>query len=336
MVRGLIYVFFLALVIFMDSREQLELIHSSCYAPSGDTTPPFYDSIYAGVLNFASYDSSSQVSVIAIKAELEDIQQNLCRERSYMADLVTALATQHPSVIVVDKYFSPNACAQNPDSTRKLIEAIRSLRVPVIVGESTDIASEEVDESCLVQKPQLDFSSSNVHSGLLRLNANREQIPLSWPVLPRQPSVPGLHSKSKRSLSLVAVSVAAPQLVTGRSFQPLLSGARQPYARIGPALPQETSTDLLCDAGTTEMWKRWSLHCSPARQKADLLGKVVVIGAENELIIGLCSGSGSGALSFRRSTLTHSCRAIICGLRQAISRSCSSPLLCLLSKEYRP
>lgn len=106
-VRGVIYLaVFILLAVFMESFDQLEQSESSCDTASGDTAPPFYVPVYTAFLNWMNSDSSSQVSAIDINAELVDIQQNLCRGRSYLADVISAVATQRPSTIVVDKYFS--------------------------------------------------------------------------------------------------------------------------------------------------------------------------------------------------------------------------------------
>lgn len=108
-----------------------------------------------------------------------------------------------------------------------------------------------------------------------RLNANKEQIPLGWKVLPRQPPDTGA-STLEDSLSLKAAIAAHGNESSLRSLQ---SSARQPYARTVPKIPEESSTALLCSSNGQGAKK----PCSANEHTFPLGDKVVVIGAENEV-----------------------------------------------------
>jgi CHASE2 domain-containing sensor protein len=285
--RGAIYTVFLIAVMAIECREQVELEPASCDAPSAEAPVPFYTPIYSFFLNWASKDSHSNVSVISIEAGLDEVQQNLCKGRAYTADLIRAVAEQQPSAIVIDKFYSPTACDSNDPYTKELTKVIRSLSIPVIIGASTDKPEIETHESCLIEKKQFDFGTPNVHYGLIRLNSNKEQIPLQWPVLPEGKLAPGEKAPLRDSLALTVAKIAAPDVVAHARFQELLSGARQPYGRLDTPLHPQKSTKLLCTVGTAAMKERWKPHCSDDKSEpdvtVDLRGKVVVIGAENEV-----------------------------------------------------
>ena len=78
--------------------------------------------------------------------------------------------------------MAPTTCSKDPQSTNDLIGVIQSLKVPVVVGESTDVLPTQVGGSCLVRKPQLDFSPAKVRHGITRLNPDKERVPLQWSV----------------------------------------------------------------------------------------------------------------------------------------------------------
>lgn len=258
----------------------LPFAHSACNAPIADATPPFYSSIYPAILNWTRNETSEQVTEIVIPADLVEIQQNVCRGRAYLADLLQVLDQNRPSVIVVDKYFSPDSCITNPASTSQLMDVVRGLKTPLVVGESTDTATKEEDESCLVQKKQLNLGSKVLH-GVTRLNVNKEEIPLEWNVLPKQPVDDDIRSQQTQSLALVAARAAAPEAIRAHGFLAVRNAERQPYARFREDIPKGTSTEVLCSAALPALRAKWTLSCSGNSPKLNLLGKVVVIGAES-------------------------------------------------------
>ena len=289
-------VFFSASLLF-ESSDQLEFSDSACEIVQSDATPPKYEKIYPWLTtHLLGRASSGHVAIVYIPLDLDEVQQNLCTGRSYMADLVrtlTGIKGSPPAAIVIDKYFGASPCKSYQNLTDELTGAVQAAGIPVIVGESTTSAPEETQGSCLVQNPQqLDFKAPQiVHRGLTKLNANREQIPVSWPVLNHLP--PLASSSRKESISLVAAE-AVPSLIDNpNKLQSISTAPRHPYARLNLKLPAESSTALLCSSGSPEVRTRW--HCneptpvdasmaSPLQNSItfDPAGKVVVIGSQSE------------------------------------------------------
>ncbi len=279
MMLGVLYFGALCLLMTWEARDHLKFLEPACEMKDSPPKSLIYEGAYRFLLHAVSHDASYQVSVVDIPLDLEEVQTNLCVGRAFMADMLRAIATQHPAEIVIDKFYSPNGCSKEPASTDDLMHVMRTLGVPVVVGESTDIATQDANEDCLVRKPQLDFEAPNVHHGLTRMNIDLERIPLEWQVLRED----GSQAKPDvvDSLAWKAVRVYDPTYAAGARIQSLIDSGRHPYANLNMNLPQQTATSLLCTAGTPEMQERWSLSCNGTMQRENLLGKVVLIGSEN-------------------------------------------------------
>jgi len=280
LILGLVYFSALCALILWESRERFDLLSSPCDLAETAPKSSLYAEPYRYFLDWASHDAPNHVNIISIPVELEEIQGNLCHARAYMADLLRSVATQHPSEVVIDKFYSPSSCVSDPGSTRELQTVIQSLPFPVIIGESTNVASSPIQHSCLLCKPQLDFASPNVHHGLTRLNADPEKVPLEWTVLPIA-SDNNQKPRQLDSLAWAAVKLYDPAYAARPRIQALVNSERHPYANLDNELPHQTSTQLLCSAGTADMQHRWSATCPGALQTPNLLGKIVLIGAEN-------------------------------------------------------
>src|ERR1051326_1043618 len=61
---------------------------------------------------------------------------NVCEQRAFLAQLITAIARSGPSVIAIDKYFQTGSCVSEDKGTPALITTIKqvSAKIPVIVG----------------------------------------------------------------------------------------------------------------------------------------------------------------------------------------------------------
>ncbi len=277
---GAVYLLALAGLILWEYHDHLELGSTGCEPGIPASKSAVHSRAYERLLNWASGESATHVTVIAIPADFEEFHGNLCRARAYTADLLRSIAAQHPAVIVIDKFYSPSSCADAPQPTAELLAAARSIQVPLIIGESTTPATAERDKSCLVRKPQLDFGAANVIHGLTRLNLEAERIPLQWRILPAETE--GVKAQTSDSISLAAVKAYDADFESHRRLQTLLSADQHPYANLQVKLPRETSNQLLCDAGTAAMQKRWGLDCSEPNPHLRLLGRVVLIGDEVE------------------------------------------------------
>jgi hypothetical protein len=279
---GTVYLLALFSLIVWEYRDRFDILSSECDTTKTETASSFYSAPYKRLLRWASSDSAGYVSLIAVPVDLEDIQGNVCQARGYFADMLQTVAAQHPAEIVLDKIYGPTACAASPETTRDLIDVIRSIPVPVIIGESTDAAPKERDDACLIRKPQLDFAAPNVHHGLTRLNVEAEKIPLQWRVLAADSADSHPTAQLADSLPLAAVKAYDPDFAQRPRLQSLIASGMQPYAHLTTEIPRQTSTQLFCDAGTPDMRKRWSVDCSAPRKHLNLLGKVVVLGSEQE------------------------------------------------------
>jgi hypothetical protein len=277
---GVVYLIALFSLILWEYRDRLDLISSACDVSDPIPRSALYSAPYKRLLDYATPESAPHVVVIAIPADLEDIQSNICLARSYIADLIRSIASQHPAEIVIDKFYSPSSCTTFPQNTADLLAVVRSLPFPVVVGESTNTAASMRDQSCLVRKPQLDFLAPNVHRGLTRLNIESEKIPLQWRVLPGD--APSAKAEPVDSLAWAAVKAYDPAFAQSPHLNHLLRTGSHPFAKLHIVLPRQTSTALLCSIGTAAMNKRWATVCSQPTIPLDLLGKVVVIGSEQE------------------------------------------------------
>jgi hypothetical protein len=276
LILGIVYLLSISGLIVWEYRDHIEAFSPSCETHDNESKPAYYSIPYKRLLGWASGERTSQVSEVAIPLDLDDIQHNYCQARMYTADLLRTIATQHPAEVVIDKFYSPTSCLTTPQATQELKDVVRSLPLPVIVGESTNKVP-TCDDSCLARKPQMDFGSSNVLHGITRLNQEAEKIPLQWRILPSEGK--DVKAVPADSLSWTAVKAYDPTFAKGLPV--LLDPNRQPYAHLTIHLPRQTSTELLCAYGTAAMRKRWSVNCTGPVQHLNLLGKVVLIGSED-------------------------------------------------------
>jgi class 3 adenylate cyclase len=282
---GAVYLLPLAGLIAWEHRDHLAEFTSSCDRPPDITHSDLYAVPYTFFLSRANGDGVSSVSLVGIPVDLTDIQSNVCQGRLYIADLLRSIAAQHPAEIVIDKFFGPTTCKEFPQSDAELRAAVQSISVPIVVGESTDLADSERDGTCLVRRPQLDFASSNVHRGLTRLYSELDKIPLWWDLLsPGAPSTatnaPDTVTRSD-TLSWTAVKTFDPDFAERPRMRALVDSPTDTFANLNLELPRETSTQVLCSVGTPEMRSRWATDCSGPPSTAPLAGKIVLIGSED-------------------------------------------------------
>ncbi len=232
--------------------------------------------LYSPLLSWISRPTHKDVAALYIDSGLSQIQLNTCLARSYLADVLTLAATQHPARLVVDKYFGPDTCTEGEDSVASdsLVKTVQALPFPVIIGRSTQRSAEAKIEPCLVQQPELSFHSTNVIPGLVRPNSDLVKIPLQWLVS----ESPGQAPQFQDTLAFAALRSFAPELVKG-----LLRSHRQPYAKIQDDIPEESSAQFLCSGADSAVKVRWHLQCSskPDGDLYSLQGKVVVVGAQS-------------------------------------------------------
>jgi CHASE2 domain len=293
---GLLYLTALSLLIVWEYRERLDVLSSDCELRD-QVKSSTYNRPYERFLDWASSGAVAHVVTLAIPSDLEEVQQNLCLGREYMADVLRALAPHNPSVVVIDKFYSAGSCASAPASTQDLIRAVETLKVPVVIGESTRGLEHEVANSCLVRTSQLDFRAPNVSHGLTRVNSELERLPLRWLVLssaaeqgsPSSSSEPAASSgdipkaEFGDSLSFAAVKAYDPAFAAQRKINELVLRDDHAYANLAIDIPKITTTQLLCAADDDSIRKKWSLSCSPQAALPNLTGRVVVVGSETSV-----------------------------------------------------
>jgi hypothetical protein len=262
-----------------EYRDRFEDIGHECTLTDAPAPSVLYSEPYKRLLNWASSDAARHVTMVAIPADLDEIQSNACLGRGYMADLLRALGTMRPAEIVIDKFYSADACTTTPEYTQEMLAAAAALPFPVIVGESTGNAGEERDGACLVRKRQLNWGTANVRHGLTRLDSHSEKVPLQWRVLP----VDGNGGvELADSLSLATVNAYDAGYKRQQSVRDLLRSERHPYANLHVELSSTTSTAVLCAAGDAKAIAQWKPDCSRPAEPLEINGKVVVIGAQQQ------------------------------------------------------
>jgi hypothetical protein len=279
---ALLYLGALSGLIVWEYHERLDAFSKECTFQD-EHRGNLYSRPYEQFLAWASPASTGHVALVAIPMDAREIQVNVCLGRAYLADVLRAVAKQHPAVVVVDKFFHANTCSRSPASTNELIGAVRDVSAPVVVGESTKGIDETVAGSCLVRDEQLRFDSPNVTHGLTRLQTEPERFPLVWPVLEEKPEE---HAAAPvvtylDTLALAAAKAYDPGFVEQRSVRELVAMRDRAYARLDMTLPRTTTIDVLCADGDEAVRNRWDLACKPAAATPRMLGKVVVIGAES-------------------------------------------------------
>jgi hypothetical protein len=187
-----------------------------------------------------------------------DLITNTCASRAFLARLVTDLNALSAHVIVIDKYYSANGCAEQ-DKNAAFIGALESSKIPVVVGQQTEVSGGSDAAGCLALTPRLEFSkTSKVLYGVTNLNQNDLTIPLRFPVLPppagdasantaSSPAPAPLPAASGDTLALVAAKAVNPRIESNPILRKLLAAQRAPYTTF-LNLPHITALTALCSA----------------------------------------------------------------------------------------
>jgi hypothetical protein len=183
-----------------------------------------------------------------------------------MARLIQKLQDAGPSLIVIDKYFSPESCPNPEDTGNQMLGlAISSSTIPIVLGLHTldadqlklrgALSRSEEDNlkvAPLVVSPTLQFANPSglVSYGLIRLNHDNRKIPLEWRAyLSRSElAAPEHHTAVLPTLSRVAAEQADPNLSSDGKFKYLISKAAHPYTGFlsEEEIPTFSALDLVC------------------------------------------------------------------------------------------
>ena len=251
------------------------------------------------------YTPSPSVAIIYIDpaSDPPDLIINTCASRAFLARLITDLNTLSAHVIVIDKYYSANGCAEQ-DKNAAFIKAMEGSKVPIVVGQQTHpLPQTSAASGCLALTPKLEFSpTSKVHYGLTRIDNDDLKIPLRVPVYPDPAAIPGTQPAATTSaapaplpaatgdtLSLVAAKLVNPRIESNHTLSKLLAKQNDPYTTF-LNLPHITGLTALCSAEPSPRapidGQPGDALCKPwVRDPEDLdgnqlslAGKIVVIG----------------------------------------------------------
>jgi CHASE2 domain-containing sensor protein len=246
------------------------------------------------------YTPTPSVAIIYIDPAHDpaDLLTNVCASRAFLARLVTDLNAISAHVIVIDKFYSATACAEQ-DKNKAFIAAMESSKVPVVVGQAEhSLADSATGSGCLALTPRLQFSNaSKVLYGLVRLDTDVLKIPLRWPVFtdPVQvdsaspPAAKQLPDSSGDTLSLVAAKAVDPHIESRRTVRKLLARQIDPYTTF-LNLPNITALTAMCSIEPSphadidgqpgdELCRPWTRDLNNLNGKQlSLAGKIVVIG----------------------------------------------------------
>jgi CHASE2 domain-containing sensor protein len=209
--------------------------------------------LYAPLARWAVHSAGvPRVAIVYISADVEpaELLTNTCASRLFIARLVPDLNALGAGAIVIDKYYSHDACAEA--ATNDLFEsALEASPVPVVVGRPTHVLSDSSKlDGCIGLSQGFAFKPSNVSVGLTRLNTNPLKIPLHWPVYddttnPKSPSAAA--DADSTSLSLAAAKAAWPTIESMGQMPARLKAGTHPYTTfIDP--PNIHAMNVICAA----------------------------------------------------------------------------------------
>jgi CHASE2 domain-containing sensor protein len=248
------------------------------------------------------YTPSPSVAIIYIDPAHDpaDLLTNVCASRAFLARLIPALNALNAHVIVIDKFYSANACAEQDQNTA-FIHAMESSRVPIVVGQATHaLPQTSASSGCLALTPKVEFNpASKVHYGLIRIDNDDLKIPLRVPVYPDSAAAPSTQSAASPAtplpattgdtLSVVAAKLVNPNIESNPILSKLLAKQIDPYTTFLD-LPHITALTALCSAEPSprapidgqpgdDLCKPWVRDPDNLDgNQLSLAGKIVVIG----------------------------------------------------------
>lgn len=253
------------------------------------------------------YTPSPSVAIIYIDPAHDpaDLIMNVCASRAFLARLIPALNTLNAHVIVIDKYYSANGCAEQ-DKNTAFINAMQSSKVPIVVGQQTHpLPQTSTASGCLALTPKIEFNpASKVYYGLTRIANDDLKIPLRFPIYPDPAATPSAQPAASTSvapgplpaatgdtLSLVAAKLVNPRIESNHTLVKLLAkpSSNSPYTTF-LNLPHITALTALCSAEPSprapidgqpgdDLCKPWVRDPDNLDgEQLSLAGKIVVIG----------------------------------------------------------
>jgi CHASE2 domain len=236
-----------------------------------------------------------QVAIVYIDSVTEpaELVSNTCASRVFLAKLVQDLNKLRANVIVIDKYYSEDACGEQ-DKNALFKTALGTSGVPVVLGQPTHpLGDSSKTQGCIALSRGITFpAGSNVRFGLTRLDTDPLKLPTRWPVLDdldHPDTTPVLlPDAAGDSLSLVAAKAQAPTLENIDPMPKLLTSGHHPYTTFLD-LPSIHAMTAICTAEDKPLYadgtpvpcaaRKWKQDAANIDgQQLNLMGKVVIIG----------------------------------------------------------
>lgn len=226
--------------------------------------------------------------------EPDEIFQNMCRQRVFMAKLLTRIEEARPALIVVDKFYSLHSCESADDpGNKEFLQALRSSEVPVVLGlkssDSEELEAQQLSDeerkalrgADLVLEPTFPFSAENVRYGLIRGDRDTRKIPLQWMVFDTRSDL-AAHKKPHLSPTVprLAAEIFDASSVATPNMKDYLSRRIHPYTSFlsEREFPTFSASELVCEPVLKPGDSNWA-DCRSGALGNDLLrNHIVVIG----------------------------------------------------------
>ena len=123
---------------------------------------------------------------VANDARLQAVGVNMvCDQRLFLAALIDKVADTDPAVIVLDKYFGRDTCAQHPKGTEALIAAVTRAHgagIPIVVGlnAAEGPATEPGAGGIRVQPSLFGETSAVVDQAIVNIDHDSRRMALRW------------------------------------------------------------------------------------------------------------------------------------------------------------
>jgi CHASE2 domain-containing sensor protein len=238
-----------------------------------------------------------RIATLGDQREPGELFANICKQRIFMSRLIQKLQSAGPSVIVIDKYFSPDSCPDPSDpGNRMLRDVISTSQIPIVLGIHTldrehlklrppisKLEEDHLKVAGLVVSPLLRFTNplGLVSYGLIRLNHDNRKIPLEWQVYASRSELSSPQGRpiSMPTLSLLAAEQVDPSLSSEAKIKDLLARREHPYTGFlsEKEIPTFSALDLLCGPQfpTSSDWQL----CEPSDyQNRTIRNHVIVVG----------------------------------------------------------
>jgi CHASE2 domain-containing sensor protein len=156
--------------------------------------------------------------------EPDSVIQNVCEQRRFVAKLIHVIEAVKPSVIVLDKFFSPTACAADSAETEQLRAAIgSSIRTgtPVVIGRLIDQETHRVYPTLSLRN-----GSEQPIEGFVNLHDDTRRVALRW-IAQQDGPQPTLELPT---IAVVAASAHREELLEEPRLHAAYAAQAYPYA----------------------------------------------------------------------------------------------------------